>query len=190
MNAAASPMVEDAYRALSGELSRFIAARVQSAAVVDDLVQEVFLRLHAHLSGDGQVKHLRGWVYQVARYVVADHHRGRGPVEPPEPPEPEPAPTLGWSDEDRQAVVAGALKSFIDTLPPADAEALRLVELEGLSQQALAERLGLSPSGARSRVQRARARLKAQLEACCALAFDRYGGVISCEPNAGSCDCG
>ncbi|MFN3201974.1 MAG: sigma-70 family RNA polymerase sigma factor [Bradymonadia bacterium] len=197
MKAPSDRAVTEAYRALGDELSRFIGSRVQGP-VVDDLVQEVFLRLHTHLAEQGQITHLRGWLYQVARNVVSDHHRqasraphpvGLTPEQAPEHVETQLETELEWSPEDRQQFVAMALKVMIDTLPPDDAEALRLVEIEGRSQQALAEHLGISPSGARSRVQRARKRLKAQLEACCALAFDQYGGVTDCAARSDELGC-
>ena len=193
----AEATVAEVYGALSEELTRFVGARVPAAAV-DDLVQEIFLRLHARLVEGATVGHLRGWVYQVARYVIADHYRVAERAEIPVGLEVAPALTPTTPPDDsagepslaaQRDFVAAALGAMIDSLPPADAEALRLVEMEGLSQYALAKRLGLSPSGARSRVQRARARLKAQLEACCALAFDRYGGVLSCTPQQPTCTC-
>jgi RNA polymerase sigma-70 factor (ECF subfamily) len=71
---------------------------------------------------------------------------------------------------------------MIDNLPEPYREAIVLTELEGLTQQQLAERAGLSLSGAKSRVQRGRAMLKAELEACCRFEFDQRGRVMDCEP--------
>ena len=69
-------------------------------------------------------------------------------------------------------------------LPAAYREALLLTEYQGLTQKALAERLGLSLSGAKSRVQRGRTQLKQMLEECCTFEFDRRGRVIGWEPSA------
>jgi len=44
------------------------------------------------------------------------------------------------------------------------------------------DRLGISLSGAKSRVQRGRAQLKKMLDECCTFEFDRRGAVIGCEP--------
>jgi hypothetical protein len=65
--------------------------------------------------------------------------------------------------------------AMMDALPDAYREALRLTEYEGLSQKELSERLGISFSGAKSRVQRARAKLKQELLACCHFQFDQAG---------------
>ena len=50
------------------------------------------------------------------------------------------------------------------------------MELEGLTQQTAAKRMGLSLSGMKSRVQRGRARLKQMLDDCCLIELDRRGG--------------
>ncbi|HAH00091.1 MAG TPA: RNA polymerase subunit sigma-24, partial [Ktedonobacter sp.] len=59
------------------------------------------------------------------------------------------------------------IKTMVDSLPNDYREALYLTEYEGLTQRELADRLGLSFSGAKSRVQRAREKLKVMLLDCC-----------------------
>ena len=76
---------------------------------------------------------------------------------------------------------------MIDCLPEKYREALRLVDLQGLSRQLAADRLGLSLSGAKSRVQRARVQLKALYLDCCHVEFDRTGHVLGFEPHCADC---
>ena len=56
-------------------------------------------------------------------------------------------------------------------------DALRLVELEGLPQQAAASTLGFSLSGMKSLVQRGRRQLKVLLHDCCLIQLDARRGV-------------
>jgi RNA polymerase sigma-70 factor (ECF subfamily) len=81
---------------------------------------------------------------------------------------------------------------MIYSLPAPYREALLLTEFDGLTQQQLAARVGISLSGAKSRVQRGREQLKQMLHECCSFEFDRRGKVIGCEPRtAASClECG
>jgi RNA polymerase sigma-70 factor (ECF subfamily) len=81
---------------------------------------------------------------------------------------------------------------MIYSLPEPYRDALVLTEFEGLTQKELAERLGISLSGAKSRVQRGREKLKEMLFDCCRFEFDRRGRMIECQPRAkGSCqECG
>jgi transcriptional regulator with XRE-family HTH domain len=66
-------------------------------------------------------------------------------------------------------------------------QALLLTEYEGLTQKELAQRLGLSFSGAKSRVQRARDQLRELLLECCHFEFDRRGTIIAYYPNCERC---
>ena len=53
-----------------------------------------------------------------------------------------------------------------------------LTDIEGLTRAEAADRLGLSVSGMKSRVQRGRAKLKQALLRCCAVETDRWGTVL------------
>ncbi|MGI8872783.1 MAG: sigma factor-like helix-turn-helix DNA-binding protein, partial [Egibacteraceae bacterium] len=64
-----------------------------------------------------------------------------------------------------------------------------LVDLGGMSQTAAARQLGLSVSGMKSRVQRARARVFDRLAGWCAIAIDARGGPLECVPGP-DCPCG
>ncbi len=69
--------------------------------------------------------------------------------------------------------IALALKPLIGELPEKYRRPLQLAELEGLSQQAIADQLGLSLSGAKSRVQRGRVKLREQFMKCCDIEVGR-----------------
>jgi RNA polymerase sigma-70 factor (ECF subfamily) len=84
--------------------------------------------------------------------------------------------------------VAGWLPAAIENLPNRYRDAVRLYELQGVSQAEIAERLGISLSGAKSRVQRGREKLKQVLERCCRFDLDRCGNVLSCVPRSSGCD--
>ena len=56
-------------------------------------------------------------------------------------------------------------------------EALFLTDLQGMTQQAAGVQIGLSLSGMKSRVQRARRQVKKMLLECCRIALDRQGGI-------------
>ncbi len=71
---------------------------------------------------------------------------------------------------------------MIRSLPEGYREAVRLAEIEGLPQQEVADRLGLSLSGAKSRIQRGRVLLKDALEGCCRFEIDGRGNVMDCDP--------
>ena len=76
---------------------------------------------------------------------------------------------------------------MMDELPSEYCEALCMTEIDGMSQKDYAEKSGLSYSGAKSRVQRARSMLKDMLLDCCHYQFDKYGTVFHIESKCCRC---
>jgi RNA polymerase sigma-70 factor (ECF subfamily) len=168
--------------ALEADLRRSFRGKGLPDPVVDDLVQEAAVRLVKGLPNLRDPDRLGPYVGRVVRSVWTDHLRRRPPELAPADDLPDEPPTRDLSPE-----VASWLPLLIDTLAPRDRDILRLVELDGVSQQEAARQLGLSPSGARTRVQRARKRLRHALEACCTVEREGHR-VVHVEANRG-CSC-
>mgnify|MGYP002630807670 CR=1 FL=1 len=171
--------LERLHAQMDAPLRSWLGRRAPADVDVDDLSQQVYLRLHKALPRLRELDRVEALVWRTARSVLVDALRKRRPgVELPE---------LAVEEEDTGAtrLVAGWLPSFVEALPEPYAEAVRLADLEGVSQAELARRLGLSPSGARSRVQRGREKLRELLLACCTVAFEG-GDVTRVEPG---CSC-
>jgi RNA polymerase sigma-70 factor (ECF subfamily) len=176
--------LERAFLGLRGDVRRFLARRVRPD-LVDDLSQEVFLRMHEHAGDLRDADRVAPWLFRIARSVVVDHHRRRRDHAEldaeDEPPVEEPETNFN-------AEMAQGVRSMMAALPEEDRSALELTEVDGISQRELALRSGLSPSGARSRVQRGRQLLEAVVRACCDYEVDRRGNVVTCSPRPGR-DC-
>ena len=168
---------EEVWKRYRGRLLGFVRLRVSNAAEAEDILQEVFLRVHTRLCCVQEWTALEKWVFRVTRNLVVDHYRARRKTGGSEA-EVEAAVGPAELEDDPAARIAFSLRDTVDELPEPYREALVLTEYEGLSQAALAERAGLSLSGAKSRVQRARARLKALLLACCHFELDRFGRIV------------
>ncbi len=171
---------------VSGRLQRFIAARVRNRDDAEDVLQDVFVKIHDQLPRLEDSARLHAWVYQITRNAIVDYYRrrGRGPALTDEFPEDLAAadPETDVTDE-----VAAWLVPMIDTLPPKYRDAMRLSEVQGLTQQETAERLGISLSGAKSRVQRGRDKLRDVLLACCHVELDGSGRVVEWRSRRDSC---
>lgn len=175
----------DGWRELEARLRPFVARRVRPEDV-DDVVQDVFVRMQRGLDGLRDEERFGPWVYRIARSAIVDHRRraARHPSSPEGPPEEADA---GQDFEDEGAAereLARYVTAFVAMLPSPYREALTLTELEGLTQKEAAELLGVSLSGMKSRVQRGRRELKKALEGCCHIALDARGRVLACEPRA------
>jgi len=180
---------EEVWVAFSAQLRSYIRHQAPDDAV-DDILQEVFLRVHAHGATVRAQETLSGWLYQVTRNAISDHYRmlKGNPVAPlpPDAAERYAMPEVDLTDVRIQALLP-CVRTMVQALPEPYREALLLTEYDGLSQKALGERLRLSFSGAKTRVQRAREKLRTLLLACCHLEFDHAGRVMDYHPGCASC---
>jgi RNA polymerase sigma-70 factor (ECF subfamily) len=186
---------EDVWAELHANIRGFIGRRVREPADVDDIVQRVFLHVHRALPTLRDAEALHPWIYKTTRRAIADYYRAPGRSrEVPAGSAVDLAPVEHAevvADENEQAAsreLAACLKPLMARLRAVDQEALRLIEFEDLTQVEAAARLGLSVSGMKSRVQRARVHLRSALDACCRVMLDRRGGVLGYDVHARRCE--
>ncbi len=175
---------ETVYREFDAPLRRFVRSRVRDEAAAQDVLQEVYLRVHSRIHSLRDCGKLSSWLYRIARNSIVDHFHSRRPAE--ELSETWPAPGDPCED-DAICELAKGLSSMVDALPKKYAEALRLALDEGLTQEEIGLRLGLSHTGAKSRVQRARGMLRDMLLECCHFELDRFGRVIDYQERCCCC---
>lgn len=179
-------ITEQAWEAFHTPLHQFIRRRVADEATAEDLLQEVFLKIHQQGANLRDARRLESWIYQITRNLIIDyyrsHHYRMTPLDDMEVLDlPEELP-----NDDVVSELLPCVRAMVLALPEQDRQALILTEYQGLTQKELGERLGLSFSGAKSRVQRAREKLKQELLACCHFELDRRGHILDYYPR---CDC-
>lgn len=167
------------------KLRSFILGKINESDVAEDILQEVFIRMHTHIDTLKDETKIQSWIYQITRNLIIDHKRKPSGYsskhEPTDPGDEEDQPD-GFMEEALRDMI-----NMMDRLPPGYCEALCLTELEGISQVEYARRIGISYSGAKSRVQRSREMLKEMLMNCCHYEFDRYGTVLDISPKTCCC---
>lgn len=179
--------IEGIWKAYHAGLLGFIRRRIDDPATAEDILQDVFMRVLSRIDTLVDADKIKGWLYRIARNAIIDHYRASGKTVPL--PEDIAAPEAEASEQARQEI-EGCVLPFILNLPDKYREAVMLSEIDGLTQKQLAERQGISLSGAKSRVQRGRAMIKAMLSACCRFQFDRRGTMVGYEAKGSDCkDC-
>ena len=173
-----------AWRELERHLRPYLARRVASAADIDDALQEIFVKLHEGLPELRDTERFGAWVYRIANSVVVNRARAQSRK-----------PVVSLSDEHEAALASGTeaaddlqadlgqcVALFVSRLESPYREAVTLTELQGLTQKAAAELLGISLSGMKSRVQRGREKVRDMFDECCRISVDCRGRVVDCEP--------
>ena len=172
-----------AWKELERHLRPYLARRVASAADIDDLLQDIFVRMHQGLAALQDEERFGGWVYRVANSAIVDKARQRARSPQVDTHEGLEASVAAEQAEDQlRSDLGECVALFVGRLPSPYREAVTLTELEGLSQKDAAEMLGISLSGMKSRVQRGRDKIRHMFEECCQVSVDCRGRVIDCEP--------
>jgi RNA polymerase sigma-70 factor, ECF subfamily len=180
---------EHIWEAFHTPLQSFIRKRVPDEATAEDLLQEVFLKVHQQIETLKDARKLEGWIYQIARNAIIDYYRSVRPTISLEASDALQMPAE-LPDDDIITELFPSVRAMLRSLPEHDRQALVLTEYQGLTQKELSERLGLSFSGAKSRVQRAREKLKQLLLECCHFEVDRRGHVMNYQPRCNCCSTG
>jgi len=179
--------IESLWAEFSTPLKSFIKKRVKNDQDVDDILQNVFLKIFYNINTLKDADKIHAWVYSITRHALADFYRTRKsesyiaefPVEIISDSE-----DLLTADDE----IAQCLTPMINHLPEKYRQAILLTEFQNLTQKELSERMGLSVSGAKSRVQRARLKLKEMLLGCCHLEFDCRGNIIDYQHKCSDCE--
>ncbi len=176
-------VTENIWQEYHSRLASFIRGKVDGDAV-DDLLQDVFLKIHLHIDSLKDDTKLESWLYQITRNVITDYYRSRRVAE--ELPEWIEQPLPEQKDSIRRELSA-CLEPMVRHLPDKYRNAVQLSEIENRTQKEIAELEGISLSGAKSRVQRGRALLKSMLDDCCQFEINSKNQVISYEKKQRNC---
>lgn len=175
--------VEELYRSIGTDLHRFFLRRVSSSEVADELVQETFVRLLRRLETATVLKDPTAYLFRIARNLIVDHYRQSASTEVLEEILDEEFYTTDVDADvnGQRNTIASWLEDFIEALPLAFSETLRLAEIERLPYARIAAGLGISVGTVKSRVSRGRRLLRDALTECCLFAIDARGRVVDYE---------
>lgn len=167
------------------ELKAFIFNKTRNSIDTEDILQEAFIKIIRNIDKVNQAENLRQYLYGIVRNTINDYFRNRKQIIDNTEVEEK------ISDEETQflntTIAECCIKPFINKLPLNYRDALLITEFEQISQKDLAQRLNISYSGAKSRVQRGKEKLKELILNCCAYQSDKYGNLIDTEDK--NCDC-
>jgi len=170
------------------EFLGFLQRRVGNLVEAEDILQAAFVRgvERADALRDGES--VVAWFYRSLRNAVVDHQRRRGAagramdgfareldgaVEPP---------------AEVVEVVCSCVKKLSDTLKPEYANALRRIEVDGLSVQEYAAEIGIEANNAAVRVYRAREALRKRVMASCGTCAEHGCLDCTCDSACGAAD--
>lgn len=151
---------------------------------MEDLTQEVFMKIHTQIDTLKEDAKLESWLYQITRNTIIDHYRSEWPTQAL----PDWIEHIQVEEELHiKEELLSCLEPMVKALPDKYRNAIQMSEIENKTQQEVAEQEGISLSGAKSRVQRGRGLLKDMLHDCCHFEVNKKNQVVSFEPKEKDC---
>jgi RNA polymerase sigma-70 factor (ECF subfamily) len=159
------------------ELHGYLVHRLGNNQLAEDLLQDVFIKAMRQGSAFCELSNQRAWLFQVARNTLVDHHRlHQESIELPE--------DIPESVEQTDPIVklSACVGRVLSELSSEDRDIIEQCDLNGMKQQDYAAVNGLTLSAVKSRLLRARQRMRATLSTNCQVQFDEQGLVESYVP--------
>ena len=172
------------WNTFKSELLAFIKSRVTDKSMAEDILQDVFIKILTKKDELRDESKLTSWIYQITRHKIIDYYRLKNLVDYKDKLEIELPEEVSHFDPDFLC----CLKPFINQLDSKSKDAVLKTSFEGLSQKEYAVLNNLSYSAAKSRVQRARLKLKESFTTCCQYQFDIYGNILPDSVSACNCN--
>jgi RNA polymerase sigma-70 factor (ECF subfamily) len=177
----------DAYR---DDLKKFLMFKGAEADLAQEIVQETLIKAYESRGTLRDVTKLKPWLLSIARNKLTDVFRKANRYDSFDVQLHDSEVNSDFAEVQSEGEpIAACLLALVQQLPEEYRIAVTMADLENQKQKAVAEVIGLSVSGAKSRVQRGRSMLKEKLFACCPLRFNESGRPVACE-SVGSCSSG
>lgn len=168
---------EKVWNEYSTELYLFILKRVNDSEIVNEVLQNTFLKVHLKLNTLKDIGKIRPWLYQIVRNEMALFFKNKGKERQPD----------DWSSIGESEMELCCFNRFIENLPKRFREPVELVYVKGKKQKEAAEELGISLPNVKARLYRAKEILKRNFIRCCKVQLDRKNKLISSTVECTTC---
>lgn len=182
---------KEIWNTFNEELRNYVIRKVEDKQIANDIVQDIFEKVINNIQKLNTVENLQEYLYKMARNAIVDSFRSRKlffkELETNKKEYTKVVEKETQAESLNTIISNCCIKPFINKLPSKYRDALLASEINNISQTDLAEQLNISYSGAKSRVQRGREKLKNLLQECCNFEHDVYGNLI--QKNSENCSC-
>ena len=179
---------ESIWQEYRSNLKAFIHSRVSDSDEVDDLLQNIMIKVYQKHHTVKSSTSVKSWLFQVTNNAIIDYYRTKERT-----PDQDQIDDDFWYKNldittDAGTELAQCIEPFVAALPASTAKLLKAIDINGQSQKMYAESNGLSYSTLKSRVQKGRSQLRELFTDCCHFSLDRHGNILDYTPKTENCD--
>jgi RNA polymerase sigma-70 factor (ECF subfamily) len=166
-------LTAEIYNAYHKDIFRYVKSKVKDEATSEDIVQDIFIKIHLKHGTVEDKSKIKSWVYTIARNTVNDYFKKQKFCELADNHELAETPVEKLNTDFEKC-----LYPLMKKLPAEYKNVLQMTLTGNVSQKNLAEKSGISYSGIKSRIQRAKQKLLNEFRRCCGFTTDVYGNVL------------
>lgn len=175
------PCLMEAWLQHQSPLSLWLKSQTRDDSLAQDLLHDVFIRAMDQKQAFCEIRNTKAWLFRVAGNLMIDHARKQQALPMVEEVAFE-EPKFPLIDKDVVDKLAHCLPRVLNELAPQDSKLLKECDINGMTQQEFATRHGLTLSATKSRLLRARLKLKQQLSNSCQVKLDENQNVCCYTP--------
>jgi RNA polymerase sigma-70 factor, ECF subfamily len=163
------------YEELNKKVGEYIRSLTSDHDQIAEVTQEALIKIHKSIDTLQDQDKLTSWLKRIVYTTLMDYHRRQqkrysGKLED--------TVSIEIQDNDGNEALTQCITTLLKALPDEQRELLEAVELNGISQTEYAISRNIPPSTVKSRVQRAKLKIKEQIMSSCFLKLDSYGNVV------------
>jgi len=179
--------MNELYKQYYSKLLSFINSKVRNIHDAEDILSEVFIKIHNNIDKLDSNEKLTSWIYTITRNTIIDFYRKNNKTPPLQEFKEESNVDEKKEEKSIHDELSNCLKPMINSLPDNYKEVLLLSEIKGLKQSEVAKELGLSAANAKSLIFRGKKKIKEKLFECCSYEYDSLGNVIEYKAKGENC---
>lgn len=165
------------YEEINTKINDYIRSLTNDDEQINEVTQESLIKIHKSIDNLKDEEKLSSWIKRIVYTSLMDFHRKKQQTIHPEHIE-KVTDVIETEEENENEKLSDCIKLLLKNLPEDQRELLEKVELEGMSQVQYANEHNLPISTVKSRVQRAKKKLKEQIMSDCFIKTDSYGNVV------------
>lgn len=162
---------------LNDQLLNFIRKRIENSEDAEDMLQEVYIKVHNNINTLRDEEKMVSWIYQITRNTIKNCYKTCYRIKSVEYEEDH-GEAIDIYEDNFNPEIVESMKRFLGELSEDYQEIIRLHDFEGLTHKEIGQRLGISENTSKSKLKRGKERLRRLLDDCCTFQIDRYGNVL------------
>ena len=162
---------------LDTQLLFFIKKRIKNKEDAEDILQDVYIKLHKNIASLNDEQKIVSWIYQITRNTINECYRKCYRIKQVEF-EDYHVEMNKEEEENLNDEILISMKKFIEKLPGDSRKLIELYEFEDMSHKDISKKLEIKENTSKSRLKRAKEKLKNQLDECCIFQIDKFGNVL------------